>query len=66
MRSGAAAIDSATIVASPIFQLTGSAFVVACGPASGLAKPQLVVGFLAERGERRVPFYAYGPPQSQR
>ena len=62
-QAGSAAIDSATIVASLVFQLAGSAFAV--GFAStvlrlGWLLPQLVVGFLAERADRRMPFYVLG------
>ena len=62
-QAGAAAIDSATIVASLIFQLTGSAFAVGFASAVlrlGWLLPQLVVGFLAERAEKRMPFYVFG------
>ncbi len=62
-QAGAAAIDSATIVASLVFQLTGSAFAVGFASAVlrlGWLLPQLVVGFLAERAERRLPFYVVG------
>jgi MFS family permease len=62
-QAGAAAIDSATIVASLVFQLTGSAFAVGFASAVlrlGWLLPQLVVGFLAERAERRMPFYVFG------
>jgi MFS family permease len=58
-----AAVDSATVVASLIYQLTGSAFAV--GAASAILRlgwllPQLVVGYLAERAKRRMPFYVFG------
>jgi MFS family permease len=62
-QAGAAAIDSAIIVASLVFQLTGSAFAVGFASAVlrlGWLLPQLVVGFLAERAERRMPFYVFG------
>lgn len=62
-QAGSAAIDSATIVASLVFQLTGSAFAVGFASAVlrlGWLLPQLVVGFLAERAERRMPFYVFG------
>lgn len=61
-QAGAAAIDSATIVASLVFQLTGSAFAVGFASAVlrlGWLLPQLVVGFLAEQAERRMPFYVF-------
>lgn len=62
-QAGSAAIDSATIVASLVFQLTGSAFAVGFASAVlrlGWLLPQLVVGFLAQRAERRMPFYIFG------
>lgn len=62
-QAGAAAIDSATVVASLVFQLTGSAFAVGFASAVlrlGWLLPQLVVGFLAERATRRMPFYVFG------
>lgn len=62
-QGGAAAVDSATVVASLVFQLTGS--VLAVGFASAVLRlgwllPQLVVGYLAERVDRRIPFYVFG------
>tara|TARA_R110002012_G_scaffold248798_2_gene425182 strand:+ start:9368 stop:9691 length:324 start_codon:yes stop_codon:yes gene_type:complete len=62
-QAGAAVIDSATIVASLVFQLTGSAFAVGFASAVlrlGWLLPQLVVGFLAERAEKQMPFYVFG------
>lgn len=62
-QAGAAAIDSATVVASLVFQLTGSAFAVGFASAVlrlGWLLPQLAVGFLAERTNRRMPFYVFG------
>ncbi|MSU90318.1 MFS transporter [Rhodobacteraceae bacterium 2CG4] len=62
-QAGAAAIDSATVVASLVFQLTGSAFAVGFASAVlrlGWLLPQLVIGFLAERAERRMPLYVFG------
>lgn len=62
-QAGAAAVDSATVVASLVFQLTGSAFLVGAASAVlrlGWLLPQLVVGFLAERVDRRMPFYVFG------
>ncbi|MCE0507330.1 MFS transporter [Roseivivax sp. GX 12232] len=62
-QAGAAAIDSATVVASLVLQLTGSAFAVGFASAIlrlGWLLPQLVVGFLAEKAERRMPFYVFG------
>lgn len=62
-QGGAAAVDSATVVASLVFQLTGSAFAVGFASAVlrlGWLLPQLVVGYLAERADRRMPFYVFG------
>ena len=62
-QAGSSVIDSATIVASLVYHLTGSA--VAVGVAStvlrlGWLLPQLIVGYIAERAERRMPLYAIG------
>jgi hypothetical protein len=62
-QGGAAAIDSGTIVATLVQGLTGSA--VAVGTAAAIARagwlvPQLVVGYLAQRRSRRLPFYMIG------
>jgi MFS family permease len=62
-QAGSAAVDSATIVASLVYQLTGSVFAV--GAASAILRlgwllPQVVVGFLAQRANRRMPFYIVG------
>lgn len=62
-QAGAAAIDLATVVASLVHQLTGSAFAVGFASAVlrlGWLLPQILVGFLAERAERRMPFYVFG------
>ena len=62
-QAGAAAVDSATVVASLVFQLTGSAFAVGAASAVlrlGWLLPQLTVGFLAEQSTRRMPFYVAG------
>ena len=62
-QGGSSAVDSATIVASLVFQLTGSVFAV--GAASAILRlgwllPQIVVGFLAQRAGRSMPFYIVG------
>ncbi|MEE8334233.1 MAG: MFS transporter [Alphaproteobacteria bacterium] len=62
-QAGAAAVDSATIVASLVHHLTGSVFAV--GAAStvlrlGWLLPQLIIGFLAQRADRRMPYYIVG------
>lgn len=62
-QGGAAAVDSATVVASLVFHLTGSALAVGFASAVlrlGWLLPQLVVGYMAERAERRMPFYVFG------
>nr|WP_306267474.1 MFS transporter [Pararhizobium sp. IMCC3301] len=62
-QGGAAAVDSATVVASLVYYLTGSAFAV--GAASAILRlgwllPQLIVGYLAQRAQRRMPYYVFG------
>ncbi len=62
-QAGSAAVDSATVVAGLVHHLTGSAYAV--GTASAVLRlgwllPQVVVGFLAQRVERRMPFYVVG------
>jgi len=62
-QAGSSAVDSATIVASLVNHLTGNVYAV--GAASvilrlGWLLPQLVVGFLAQQSERRMPFYVVG------
>lgn len=62
-QAGAAAVDSATIVASLVNHLTGSLYAV--GAAStvlrlGWLLPQLIVGFLTQAADRRMPFYVAG------
>lgn len=62
-QAGSSAVDSATIVASLVYHLTGNVFAV--GAASAILRlgwllPQIVVGFLAQRAGRRMPFYIVG------
>ena len=62
-QGGVAAIDSATVVASLVFHLTGSA--VAVGFASAILRlgwhlPQILVGWIAQRSRRRMPIYIFG------
>jgi MFS family permease len=62
-QGGSAAVDSATVVASLVHTLTGSALAV--GYASAILRlgwllPQLVVGYLADRARRQMPFYVFG------
>ncbi len=62
-QGGAAAVDSATVIASLVHGLTGSAFAVGAASAIlryGWLAPQLFVGYLAGRRPRRMPFYAIG------
>ena len=62
-QAGSSAVDSATIVASLVLHLTGSVFAVGAASAVlrlGWLLPQLVVGFLAQQAERRMPFYVVG------
>ncbi len=62
-QAGSSAVDSATIVASLVNHLTGSFYAVGAASAVlrlGWLLPQLLVGFLAQRAERRMPFYIVG------
>ncbi|TCD13230.1 MFS transporter [Oricola cellulosilytica] len=62
-QGGAAAVDSATVMASLVHLLTGSALAVGYASAVlrlGWLLPQMVVGYLADRAERRMPFYIFG------
>ncbi len=62
-QAGASAVDSATVVASLVYQLTGNVFAVGAASAAlrlGWLLPQLVVGFLAQRATRRMPYYVFG------
>lgn len=62
-QGGAAAVDTNTMVAALVHGLTGSPFAV--GAAAAIARygwlfPQLIVGWLAQRRRRRLPFYLLG------
>ena len=62
-QAGSSTVDTATIIASLVYQLTGNVFAV--GAASAVVRlgwllPQIVVGFLAQRARRRMPFYISG------
>ena len=62
-QGGAAAVDSSTIIATLVHGLTGSALAV--GAASAILRygwlfPQIFVAYLAQRRERRMPFYMVG------
>lgn len=62
-QGGSAAVDSATVVASLVHMLTGSALAVGYASAVlrlGWLLSQLPVGYLAQRARRRMPFYAFG------
>jgi len=62
-QAGAAAVDSATIVANLVDRLTGNVFAVGAASAVlrlGWLLPQVVVGFLAQRARKRMPFYIVG------
>jgi MFS family permease len=63
-QGGAAAIDTGTIVATLVHGLTGGS-AVAVGAAATIARagwllPQLIVGYIAQRRTRRMPFYITG------
>ena len=62
-QGGSAAVDSATIIAGFVHAITGSS--IAVGLASAVLRlgwlfPQLIVGYLAQRRRRRMPFYVVG------
>ena len=62
-QAGSAAVAPATIVASLVNHLTGSVYAVGAASAVlrlGWLAPQLIVGFLAQRARRRMPFYIVG------
>ena len=62
-QAGAAAVDSATIVANLVDRLTGNVFAVGAASAVlrlGWLLPQIVVGFLAQRSGKSMPFYMFG------
>lgn len=62
-QAGSSAVDSATIVASLVNHLTGSVYAVGAASAVlrlGWLLPQTIVGFLAQRAERSMPFYVVG------
>ena len=60
---GAATVNSSTIIAALVFELTAST--VAVGAAAGILRygwlfPQLFVAYFAQRAKRRMPFYVVG------
>ena len=62
-QAGSAAVDTATIIASLVNHLTGNVYAVGAASAVlrlGWLLPQLVVGFLAQRARRSMPFYIAG------
>lgn len=62
-QAGSSAVDSATIVASLVYHLTGNVYAIGAASAVlrlGWLLPQAVVGFLAQRARRRMPFYMVG------
>lgn len=62
-QAGSAAIDSATIMSALVFQLTGNPVVVGAVTAIlrfGWLFPQLIVGFLAQRGGSSMHYYMVG------
>ncbi len=62
-QAGSSAVDSATIVASLVHQMTGNVFAVGAASAVlrlGWLLPQIFVGFLAQRSSRRMPYYIIG------
>jgi MFS family permease len=62
-QAGSAAVDSATIMSALVFQLTGSSVAVGAVPAIlrfGWLFPQLIVGYLAQRGKSIMYFYMIG------
>jgi MFS family permease len=62
-QAGSSAVDSATVVASLVLHLTGSVYAVGAASAVlrlGWLSTQLVVGFMAQRAPRRMPYYVAG------
>ncbi len=62
-QAGSTAVDSATVVASLVYQLTGSALAVGAASAVlrlGWLLPQFAVGYLAQSARKTMPFYVFG------
>lgn len=62
-QAGSAAVDSATVMAALVFQLTGSTVAVGAVPTIlrlGWLLPQVFIGYLAGRGGSTMPFYVVG------
>ena len=62
-QAGSAAVDSATIMSALVYQLTGSS--VAVGAVTAILRfgwlfPQLIVGYLAQRGKSSIHYYVIG------
>ena len=58
-QAGSTAVDSATVVASLVYQLTGNALAVGAASAVlrlGWLVPQFVVGYLAQSARKTMPF----------
>lgn len=62
-QGGSAAVDSSTIIAALVHQLTGSAIAVGAVTTIlrvGWLSPQIVVGYLAQRRRASLPYFAVG------
>ena len=62
-QAGSSAVDSATVVATLVIHLTGNVYAVGAASAIlrlGWLSTQLIVGFLAQRSQRRMPYYVVG------
>jgi len=62
-QAGASAVDSGTIVAALVYALTGNVYAVGMASAVirlGWLSPQIVMGVLAQRADRRMPYYIVG------
>ncbi|HGG63172.1 MAG TPA: MFS transporter, partial [Rhodobacteraceae bacterium] len=62
-QAGSAAVDSSTIMAALVYQLTGSSIIVGAITAIlrfGWLFPQLIIGFLAQRSGSSMQYYVIG------
>ncbi len=62
-QAGSAAVDSSTIVAALIYQLSGSSLLVGAVTAIlrfGWLSPQIFIGFLAQNSGKSMPYYVIG------
>jgi len=62
-QGGAAAVDSSTIIATLVYALTANTYAV--GTASAISRygwlfPQIFIAYLAQRRQKRMPFYIVG------